>query len=46
MQGNDNQNEALFIILTPENLLPKNHCLRPVRAMAGKILKGVIKHFT
>jgi len=38
MRGNDNKTEALFVYLSPETFVPKNHPLRPIRAMVDKAL--------
>jgi transposase len=38
MRGNDNTTEALFVYLSPESFVPKNHPLRPIRRMVDKAL--------
>lgn len=45
MRGNDNNTEALFVYLSPETFVPKNHPLRPIRAMADKALAELHNEF-
>jgi transposase len=39
MRGHDTQQSAMFSYLSPEDRVPANHPLRPVRAMVDKALK-------
>lgn len=39
MRGYDSRTEALFLYVTPESYVPKNHPLRAIRAMADEALK-------
>jgi transposase len=45
MRGNDNKTEALFVYLSPETFVPKNHPLRPIRTMADKALAELHTEF-
>lgn len=45
MRGNDNNTEAMFVYLSPETYVPKNHPLRPIRAMADKALAELHDEF-
>lgn len=45
MRGNDNKTEALFVYLSPETFVPKNHPLRPIRTMADKALAELNTEF-
>ena len=45
MRGNDNNTEALFVYLSPETFVPKNHPLRPIRTMADKALAELTAEF-
>ena len=45
MRGNDNNTEALFVYLSPETFVPKNHPLRPIRAIADKALAELSSEF-
>jgi transposase len=38
MRGLETKTEALFVYLSPESFVPKDHPLRPIRAMADKAL--------
>lgn len=39
MRGNDHNTEALFVYVTPEAFVPKDHPLRPIRLMADAALQ-------
>ena len=40
MRGQDTQQAALFSYISPEQRVPADHPLRPIRAMVDKALKG------
>src|SRR5512139_1804600 len=39
MRGTDHNTEALFVYVTPEAFVPKDHPLRPIRQMADTALQ-------
>src|ERR671921_204643 len=41
MRGNDHQQSAMFSYLSPEDRVPQNHPLRPIRAMVDAALKAL-----
>lgn len=45
MRGSDNKTEAMFVYLSPETYVPKNHPLRPIRAMVDKALAELDAEF-
>jgi transposase len=45
MRGNNNNSESMFVYLSPEAFVPKNHPLRPIRAMADKALAELDTEF-
>jgi len=45
MRGNDTQQSAMFSYLSPDERVPANHPLRPVRAMADVALNGLSTRF-
>jgi transposase len=45
MRGNDNKTEALFVYVSPETFVPRNHPLRPIRTMADKALSELNDEF-
>jgi len=38
MRGNDTQQGAMFSYLSPEQRVPANHPLRPIRQMVDRVL--------
>jgi transposase len=46
MRGTDSQQAAMFSYLSPEQRVPPDHPLRPIRAMAETVLKGLSPQFT
>ncbi len=46
MRGTDTQQAAMFSYLSPEQRVPPDHPLRPIRAMAETVLKGLSPQFT
>jgi len=45
MRGNDTQQSAMFSYLSPDERVPANHPLRPIRAMTDVALNGLSKQF-
>ena len=45
MRGPDTQQNAMFSYLTPEERIPANHPLRPIRLMVDMALKGLSSSF-
>jgi transposase len=45
MRGIENKTEALFVYLSPESYVPKDHPLRPIRLMVDKALAGLNTEF-
>lgn len=45
MRGSDRNTESLFVYVTPESFVPKDHPLRPIRLMADKALREMDAHF-
>jgi transposase len=45
MRGDDQQQLAVFSYVSPEERIPKDHPLRPVRAMADDALRELQCHF-
>jgi len=45
MRGNDTQQSAMFSYLSPDERVPANHPLRPIRAMTDVALNGLSKRF-
>src|SRR6266540_2503986 len=45
MRGNDSTTEAMFVYLSPESFVPKNHPLRPIRRMVTKALAELDTEF-
>lgn len=41
MRGNDQQNTTLFSYISPEERVPADHPLRPIRSMVDQALKGM-----
>ena len=41
MRGNDQQNTTLFSCISPEDRVPADHPLRPIRSMVDQALKGM-----
>ena len=41
MRGTDIHQESMFSYVSPENLVPKNHPLRPIRKMVDAALDNV-----
>ena len=41
MRGNDHKNTTLFSYISPEERVPADHPLRPIRSMVDKALKGL-----
>lgn len=46
MRGKDTQQSAIFSYLSPEQRVPVDHPLRPVRTMVDGALKGLSRSFT
>src|ERR1700734_4126426 len=48
MRGNDNQQLGVFSYVNPEQRVPQDHPLRPLRAMADEALRDLLsdEHFT
>jgi transposase len=46
MRGNDDQNDAMFIYTSPDSFVPKDHPLRPIRAMTDEALSRLSKEFS
>lgn len=45
MRGDDRQQGAMFSYLSPEQRVPADHPLRPIREMVDKVLKGLSGRF-
>src|SRR3984893_13356337 len=45
MRGKDTQQSAMFSYLSPEQRVPENHPLRPIRTMVDAALKGLSRSF-
>lgn len=45
MRGSNRNSESLFVYVTPEGFVPKDHPLRPIRTMADTALKEMDAHF-
>lgn len=45
MRGTDTKTEALFVYLSLESYVPKDHPLRPIRAMVDKALAELNPQF-
>ena len=45
MRGDDNQQEGMFSYISPEQRVPADHPLRPVRKMVDEILKEMSPKF-
>ena len=45
MRGTDSQQAAMFSYLSPEQRVPQDHPLRPIRAMAETVLQGLSPQF-
>jgi transposase len=45
MRGDDQQQAAIFSYISPEQRVPTDHPLRPIRAMVDEILRGLSPQF-
>src|SRR5271170_7790088 len=45
MRGKDSQQSAMFSYMSPEERVPANHPLRPIRTMVDVVLKGLSRSF-
>jgi transposase len=45
MRGNDHKNTTLFSYISPEERVPADHPLRPIRTMVDKALRGLSSRF-
>ncbi len=45
MRGTDSQQAAMFSYLSPEQRVPRDHPLRPIRAMTETVLQGLSRQF-
>jgi transposase len=45
MRGKDTQQSAMFSYVSPEERVPANHPLRPIRTMVDVVLKGLSRPF-
>ena len=45
MRGTDTQQAAMFRYLSPEQRVPRDHPLRPIRAMTEMVLQGLSPQF-
>jgi transposase len=45
MRGKDTQQSAMFSYVSPEERVPANHPLRPIRTMVDVVLKGLSRSF-
>jgi len=45
MRGKDTQQSAMFSYLSPEQRVPAEHPLRPIRTMADVAFKGLSRSF-
>ena len=46
MRGTDTQQAAMFSYLSPEQRVPFNHPLRPIRSITDRILRQLSSTFT
>ena len=45
MRGIDDNRDAMFIYLSPEDFVPADHPLRPIRTMVDATLEGLSAEF-
>jgi len=45
MRGDDQQQAAMFSYLSPEQRVPADHPLRPIRHMVDEVLRGLSPQF-
>ena len=45
MRGDDLQQDAMFSYISPEQRVPSDHPLRPIRRMVDEMLKGLSHRF-
>jgi transposase len=45
MRGDDLQQDAMFSYVSPEQRVPADHPLRPIRRMVDEVLKGLSSRF-
>ena len=45
MRGDDLQQDAMFSYVSPEQRVPADHPLRPIRRMVDEVLKGLSRRF-
>ena len=45
MRGDENTQQTLFSTINPEDRIPKNHPLRPIRTLVNEILRGLSGKF-
>lgn len=45
MRGIEDKTEAMFVYLSPESFVPKDHPLRPIKSMVDAALTGLDKQF-
>ncbi len=45
MRGTDSQQAGMFSYLSPEQRVPRDHPLRPIRAMTETVLQGLSPQF-
>ncbi len=45
MRGNDHKNTTMFSYISPEQRVPSDHPLRPIRSMVDRALKGLNARF-
>ena len=45
MRGFDNQQSVMYSYLSPEQRVPADHPLRPIREMVDRALKGLSRKF-
>ena len=45
MRGDDQQQAAMFSYISPEQRVPTDHPLRPIRAMVDEVLRGLSPQF-
>jgi transposase len=45
MRGKDTQQSAMFSYVSPEERVPADHPLRPIRSMVDVVLKGLSRSF-
>ena len=46
MRGNDHDQSGMFSYLSPEQRVPQDHPLRPIRTLAGEVLGEMSPHFS